>query len=171
MICDIIKYPNPLLTSTSIEVDDYDDIKDIVNKLLCTITHNKNCAGLSAPQIGILKRIILVDSLIDTETRLLLGIPKHYVMINPKILSHDSKIIKDQEGCMSFPGISEKVCRYNSITVEYKDINLITHIIKADGLFSKCIQHEIDHLDGILIKDRMSSIRKNRFLKKYKLRG
>lgn len=167
---NILKYPNNILCNVSSIVDSNDNVSEITTKLIQTITNTKNCIGLSAPQIGILKRVIIVDSLIDTETRLILNIPKYYILINPIITNFSKDVIKDNEGCMSFPGGFEKVSRYNKIVVEYKDNNFKTNTLNASGLLSRCIQHEIDHLDGILLIDRMSPIRRNRFLRKYNLK-
>ena len=127
--------------------------------------------GLAAPQIGISKRIFVIDVDYDREEteddsgefNLSNFNPK--VFINPVIKEKNGEITY-QEGCLSLPGIYEDVKRYENIVVEYQNTDGEKKEISADELFSICIQHENDHLDGIVFIDRLSGLKKNFFKKK-----
>ena len=127
--------------------------------------------GLAAPQIGVSKRIFVIDtdySREETEEdsgEYELGNFNPRIFINP-IIKDTNGEIKYQEGCLSLPGIYEDIKRYETITVEYHDVHGNKQELNADELLSICIQHENDHLDGIVMIDRMSTLKKNFFRKK-----
>lgn len=143
MSLEIRIYGDPLLRKKSKKVVDVDNsIKTLINDMIKTM-YNNNGIGLSAPQVGVLKRIIIVniaDGLI--------------VLINPKILSKSGKQI-GQEGCLSIPGIYLDVKRAQDILVEGLDKEGVYIQIKATGLFARALQHEIDHLNGVLITEQV----------------
>lgn len=133
-----------ILRKKSREVAEIDEkIKMILDDMLDTMYENDG-VGLAAPQIGILKRLVVMD----------IGDDKVYKMINPKIIACSGKEV-DQEGCLSVPEIKGDVSRPTSVTVVYTDENgkEIT-LITEDHLLSRCICHEIDHLDGVLFIDK-----------------
>lgn len=109
--------------------------------------------GLAGPQIGVMKRVIVVDvTSIEKDT-------KPLALFNPKIIKREGKKI-GPEGCLSIPGEASDVERSASIEVEYEDAALNKHTLTATGMLAKCIQHEIDHLDGVLFVDRISNLQK-----------
>ena len=117
-----------------------------------------NGIGLAAVQVGVLKRLITID------------VPKFgkYTMINPKIIYKSEEKSSYEEGCLSLPGIASMVERSKNITVEFMDIDGKIKKKDADGLLATCIQHEIDHLDGILFVDRLLPEEKLNKIKEYK---
>lgn len=169
VVTNIIKYPNKILSKVSLPVSKDDiDTKNIIEELIQTAVYNKNCIGLSAPQIGYNKRIILVKNTEDNIFRIIKNAPLYYIMINPEITSKSDELFTYNEGCLSFPNVYEYVKRPKEIDVIYYDVNFQKQSISAKNLMSTCIQHEIDHLNGIMFIDNVSGLRRNRALKKYK---
>ena len=172
-LLDIYTYPDPVLTKVAEEVSPEEfnqDLKDLCKNMLYTMYHAPGI-GLAAPQIGISKRIFVIDVDYDREEteddsgefNLSNFNPK--VFINPVIKEKNGEITY-QEGCLSLPGIYEDVKRYENIVVEYQNTDGEKKEISADELFSICIQHENDHVDGIVFIDRLSGLKKNFFKKK-----
>ena len=144
-IRDVIKVPNPMLAQKSEEVKIIDkSVKKLVNDMFETMKKNDGI-GLAAVQIGVLKRIIVIE--IEKE-----GIKTE--LINPKILSYSSSKCSMEEGCLSVPNGYYNVERPNEIVVEFTNLKNVVQKIDASGLFARCIQHEIDHLNGITIVDK-----------------
>lgn len=141
----VIKSPNPLLKQKSSEIEVIDKgIKQLVKDMFDTMKE-KNGIGLAGVQIGVLKRIIVVEiNEIGFKSEL----------INPKIVSFSNKKTVMTEGCLSVPDRTYAVERPEEVEVEYFTVDKEKHKIKADGLLAKCLQHEIDHLNGITIIDR-----------------
>ena len=114
-----------------------------IDSMAITLSSCEDGAALAAPQVNISKRIIIIDY--EDE---------YIEMINPEILSQQGEQI-DYEGCLSFPGFIGKVKRFHYIKVKYNDSSGVEHIIERSGRMAVCIQHEYDHLDGVLFIDRM----------------
>ena len=130
-----------LLSCLCLPVDEYP--REIVTDLLDTAASISNCAGLAAPQIGHFKRVILVK--VQSKT---------VIMTNPRIVESKGKFINGREGCLSRPETIKKpiwVKRHNKITVVYQDINMVTVVNKFKAWEARLVQHEIDHLNGVLI--------------------
>jgi peptide deformylase len=166
-VLKVITAPDPFLQKPSIEVEKIDDkIKEIANNMLDTMYY-ENGVGLSAVQVGVLLRIITVDvEQKRDENGELLSIGKQYVMINPEILEASQEKKDYDEGCLSFPGESVVVKRPAFIRVKFTNLNNEEQIVEADGLFAVCIQHEIDHLNGITITNYISHLRKEMMIKR-----
>ncbi len=131
-----------------------DDIKGIVDKMWETLKDVRGL-GLAGPQIGILKRIFVYD----------LG-EGPQVLINPEISWQSEEIVEDTEGCLSIPGNEMKVTRAAEIRVKGFDLNGDAKEIEADGLTARVFQHEMDHLNGIMIIDRTSDEERREVMKK-----
>jgi len=167
----IITYPDPVLTTKAVEVETFDDeLRELCKNMIYTMYHAPGI-GLAAPQVGISKRLFVIDvEYKRTETsedsdEYTLSNFEPMVFINPVI----KKTIGEttyQEGCLSLPGIYEDVKRFEEITVEYQDMNGEKQTIDADELLSICIQHENDHLDGVVFIDRLSMLKRKFFKKK-----
>ncbi len=132
--------------------------------------YNAPGIGLAAPQIGLSKRIFVIDINYDREMDEETGAAalsnfSPRVFINPKIKEKDGQTTY-QEGCLSLPGIYEDVKRFERIVVEYQNTDGETLEMEAEELLSICVQHENDHLDGIVFIDRLSGLKKNFFKKK-----
>ena len=117
--------------------------------------------GLAANQVGVLKRIIVVES--DFQKQEVLA------LINPKVIKKSREKTIDKEGCLSFPKVYLDIKRSNGIKVKAKNIKGEKVIIEADGILARVLQHEIDHLDGILFYQRLSLIKRISFKMKHKL--
>lgn len=168
---EIITYPNPVLTKVAEDVEVFDDeLKSLCRDMLYTMYHAPGI-GLAAPQIGISKRIFVLD--VDYEKKEIEEDSDQYSLYNFNPLILINPIIKDkkeeivyQEGCLSLPGIYEDVKRAKDIVVDYKDLDGNEQTLEATDLLSICIQHENDHLDGIVFIERLSNFKKNFFKKK-----
>lgn len=160
MIKPILTYPNPKLTHTSVDITEFtNDVLNMLQDLMDTFA-NVPCLGLAAPQIGYHIRAIVIST-----SQLGIGsLP--LLMINPVILNKSSDLFEYNEGCLSLPGGNEKVKRPKTITVQYYTKFNEPMEIEVSDLVSSCIQHEIDHLDGLLIIDRIHAIKRNRLLNK-----
>ncbi len=160
MILDIKKYPEDVLKEKSLPVDAIDkELQALIDSMIETM-HAAPGIGLAAPQVGISKRLITVDITVGQEKDALI------VLINPEIVEAD-EIIDSDEGCLSLPGETAVIKRAGRVKVKGLDRNGNNMEIEADGLLARALQHEIDHLDGILIFDRLGLIKKEFFKKRY----
>ena len=126
-------------------VDNIDDkIKELVADMIETM-HAQDGVGLAAPQVGILKRVVVIDLYDDKEP---------YVLINPEIIKEKGEQEVD-EGCLSFPNQFAKIIRPEEVTVRAKDIDGKEYTLKGKGLLAQAISHEVDHLNGILFVDKI----------------
>lgn len=119
--------------------------------------------GLAAPQIGLSKRLIVVD--VNGETGEELGA---FALLNPRIVESGTALDKHEEGCLSIPGVTGVVERPWTVTVEGLTQKGEPIRIEAEGMLARCLQHEIDHLDGVLFIDRLSPLKRNMVLRKYR---
>ena len=150
--------PNPILAKKAQKVSEItDEIKNVAQDLLDTVKVAKNPegAGLSAPQIGVSKRIAVVRNFFDDPIHPEEVHSDDTVLINPKIASHSIETDLDWEGCLSVPDCYGMVERFKKIKVTAKDLDGNILKIKADGFFARTIQHEIDHLDGVLFTSKV----------------
>lgn len=149
MMFKIIKYGNPILKKTSENIENIDD--DILNILdkMAEVMRKSNGIGLAGPQIGINKNIAVVE---------VNGVLKK--IINPIIIETSEEEEIMEEGCLSIPFIYEKVKRHSCITVQYMNEKGDTVIEKAEGMWARVFQHEIDHLNGILFVEKVSPLAK-----------
>jgi peptide deformylase len=146
----ILTYPEPFLATKALPVGNVDGrIRELVRDMFETMYESKGI-GLAAPQVGVGKRVIVVDiSPVEEES-------KPLALVNPEIVGKQGQV-EGMEGCLSVPGVEGSVCRYESVTVQGKNESGDPVTIEANGLLSRVLQHEIDHLDGILFIDRLSS--------------
>lgn len=142
----LIEGKDPELREVSEAVENItDELKASVEKMKYTMKKSKG-VGLAAPQVGVLQRFIIVS---------LNGESESFAMVNPRILSYSNETCLDEEGCLSLPGYFDKVYRNKRIKVEYVDINNNKQVLKLEDFDARVVQHEIDHLDGILFIDRV----------------
>ena len=161
-ILDILIIPDKRLKYKSSKVFNFDnDLKNTVKDLFDTLYDSGNGIGLAAPQVGITKQIVVIDLKEDGEKR-----PR--IFINPRIIKFSETKAVNEEGCLSIPGYYGDVERYKTIEVEWFDMNGEINRGEFNGLLSICIQHEIDHLNGILFVDYLSSLKKRRAYEKVK---
>ena len=163
MIRPIVAYGNPILNQPSSKVDiQNEDISNLIVDLWETM-YNANGVGLAAPQIGVLKQIFITDFdyFKEEESFNKSEIEKfQQVFINPKITDEYGENFLFSEGCLSIPDILEELSRKNTIKIEFLDEKFNLKKITCSGVIARVIQHEYDHLKGILFTDRISSLRK-----------
>ncbi len=170
-LLDIVTYPDPVLKKIATSVTDFGpELEELCQNMILTM-YNAPGIGLAAPQIGISKRIFVLD--VDYNRKAVDENEEQFEIsnLNPKIFINP--IIKEpvgettyQEGCLSVPDVFEDVVRHETISVEYQDAQGNTHEDKVDGLLSICIQHENDHLDGIVFIEKLSALKLNYYRKK-----
>ena len=148
----IVIYGDPVLPEKAQPVETIDrEIKDLVSDLTDTLKEAQGL-GLAAPQIGVSRRVFIIDlSVIDINADL-------KVFINPEIIEAGGEPVEYEEGCLSFPGLYQKITRPAWVKVRAIDINGNAFEIATDGMLARAIQHEFDHLEGILFIDRMSAL-------------
>lgn len=146
---DIVIYGNPMLREVSEPVDEINqEIKDLVSAMSATLKKARGL-GLSAVQVGVLKRVFIVDlSAVDINETL-------RVFINPEIIDSEGKI-EFEEGCLSFPGIYQKIVRPEAVTVRATDLDGQVFEMQATGMIARAVFHEFDHLEGKLFIDYLS---------------
>ena len=156
----IITEPNKILRQKSMLVETVrKEERKLMDDMLETMYH-ANGIGLAAIQIGIPKRIIVIDILKNEEKKN----PMYFV--NPIIKNKNSEYSTYEEGCLSVPNYFAEIDRPNKCEIEYLDYNGQKKILKANGLLATCIQHEMDHLEGILFIDYLSKLKKTIIVKK-----
>jgi peptide deformylase len=156
----ILIEPNKILRQISLTVKKVEKEEQILMDDMLETMYDAKGIGLAAIQIGIPKRIIVMDISKDNEK----NNPMYFV--NPIIKNRNLNLSKYLEGCLSLPDQFGEVDRPSTCEVEYVDYNGNKKILKANGLLSTCIQHEIDHLEGILFIDHLSKLKKSMIIKK-----
>ena len=156
----ILTEPNKLLRQISAPVEKVEETeRELMNDMLETM-YAANGIGLAAIQIGIPKRIIVMDLSKEENKKN----PMYFV--NPVIKKKNDQNLTYEEGCLSVPNQFAEIDRPKTCEVEYLDYNGIKQNLKAEGLLATCIQHEIDHLEGILFIDYLSKLKKEMIIKK-----
>ncbi len=163
MLLNILKYPDPFLKTKAAEVAGIDEVKALIPDMIETMYHARGI-GLAATQVGADKRMAVLDVPDENDERKERG-KNLIVLINPRILHAESSIVYE-EGCLSIPGITADVERYAALRVSSLDRDGKTVEFDAQGLFAIAIQHEIDHLDGILFIDRLSRLKREMIKRK-----
>ncbi|MCS7164207.1 MAG: peptide deformylase [Thermodesulfovibrio sp.] len=160
-ILEIKKYPDEVLKKKAEAVTDINgDLQRFIDNMIETM-YNANGVGLAAPQVGVLKRVIVVDTSPRQENQSLI------VLINPEIISSEGEILSE-EGCLSLPGFITRLKRKEKVFVKGLNRKGKEIEIEATGLLARALQHEIDHLDGILLIDKISPLKRELFRKKFK---
>lgn len=154
---EILTHPNPVLKQSASPVDPNTDhdLTDLIDSMASTL-YEAPGIGLAAPQIGVLKRVVVYD----LEDGLV-------VLCNPRIVSSSEERILDEEACLSVPGISLMVERAARVVCEAQDMSGQNLTIEAEGLHARLLQHEIDHLDGVLLIDRATPEERKAALRRY----
>jgi peptide deformylase len=156
-ILEIRTYPDPVLRTKTGRVETIDEsVQCLIDDMVETM-HAAPGVGLAANQVGVPLQIAVID-LGDRKD----GGPRHplLVLINPEFLAQEGSMV-EEEGCLSLPDLTEKVQRAARVKVRAHDRTGTQYEIDADGLLAKALQHEIDHLNGILLIDRLSPLKRN----------
>ena len=170
----IVTYPSPVLKKIAKPVKVFDEkIKKLCQDMLYTMYQTPGI-GLAAPQVGQSLRIFVLDVDYNRVESLGPSSEKNYkfenlnplIFINPVIKNKEGQMTYE-EGCLSLPGLYEEVNRFEKISVEYQDVEGKNHTMDATELLSVCIQHENDHLEGVVFLERLSFLKRNFLTKKY----
>ncbi|MEZ5831343.1 MAG: peptide deformylase [Dongiaceae bacterium] len=156
----ILTAPDPALKKISRPVKEVDaTIRKLMDDMLETMYHAPGI-GLAAPQVGVLKRVIVLDTAREGEE------PQPLRLANPEVIWVSDEDVTYNEGCLSVPEHYADVVRPGACRVKYLDHENKLQEIAAEGLLATCLQHEIDHLDGILFIDHLTSLKRNIILRK-----
>src|SRR2546423_6157913 len=159
-VLELVKAPDPRLKQMSEPVLDIDKtLRRFMDDMVETM-YDANGIGLAAIQVGVAKRLAVID--LDPKG------PNSRVicLINPKVVERSEEVSTYHEGCLSVPEIWDDVQRPARLTVEYLDENGLQQRVSADGLFATCLQHEIDHINGLLFIDHLSKLKRSIALRK-----
>ena len=155
----ILIEPDPLLRKKCEPLEKVDDdLRKFMNEMLATM-YDAPGIGLAAIQVGVLKRVVVIDLSKDEKKNPLF-------LINPQIIKKSKNTSIYEEGCLSLPGQFAEIERPAECVLQYVDYNGKKKELKAKGLLATCIQHEVDHLDGILFIDYLSKLKKDMIIKK-----
>jgi peptide deformylase len=157
----ILILPDPRLRLVSEPVKSIDgEVQKLVDDMFETM-YDAPGVGLAAIQVGVPKRVITADLAKKDEPR------SPQVFINPEVVSRSTELSTYEEGCLSIPEIHEDVERPAQVRVRYLDRDGKPHEVDAEGLLATCLQHEIDHLNGVLFIDHLSKLKRDRIVKKF----
>ena len=166
MILPIVSYGSSVLKKTAKEItSDYPNLSELIANMWETM-YAANGVGLAAPQIGLSIRVFVIDAspFVDEENMSVKEIETintfKKVFINPKIISEEGNLWDFNEGCLSIPDIREDVSRKEKISINFFDENFVPQKLKLNGLAARVVQHEFDHIEGILFTDHLSSLKK-----------
>lgn len=156
----ILIAPHPALRAKARRVgpEDMDRVRDLLPKLFATM-YAAPGIGLAAPQVGVGLRVAVVDLAPSDK-------PAPMVLLNPEVVAVSGDQVVREEGCLSLPGQYADVSRPARVRVRYEDEAGRRHEIEAEGLLAACLQHELDHLDGVLFVDHLTPLRRNMLLRK-----
>lgn len=162
MVREILVWPGPILSTRSEEVESVDaEVKALVADLFDTMYATKNGIGLAAPQIGVHRRVAVIDLSKGRDPKQAL------VLVNPVIERREGEV-DDEEGCLSVPGEAEAVRRAARVWLKALDLDGKEYCLEAEGLLAVALQHEVDHLDGMLYVDRLSALKRDLIRKRMK---
>lgn len=150
-------YPDPILREKAEKIVDFDDeLREFADAMVETMFRERGI-GLAAPQVGESRRLIVALQMRDPDD----NDAEPLVLVNPRILNEGGELWELDEGCLSIPGITGPVNRRSRVEVEYEDVAGETRIVEAVGMFARVLMHEIDHLNGKLFIDYLSTAQKS----------
>jgi peptide deformylase len=159
---EIVLLGDPVLREPARTVETFDDdLRTLVDDLFATMAAAEG-AGLAAPQVGVSRRVLVVD------VRNVAGEDARVALVNPEVVAAGDEEEREPEGCLSIPGVSEIVARPAGVTVEGFDPHGEPVRIEAEGYFARALQHEVDHLNGVLFIDHLTPLKRRMLLKRYR---
>ena len=157
----IIEYPEPILRLKAKDVELFDEELKVLIEDMAETMYDAPGVGLAAPQVAQSVRVIVVDTTVMGEEQ------QYLAMVNPEIIDRQESQV-DEEGCLSVPELTANVERYRKITIQYQREDGTQQGLTAEDRFAVVLQHEIDHLNGILFIDHLSPLKRNLYKKKRK---
>ncbi len=160
LLLPILIVPDPLLRKVcrAVTPDDMKRVKTLIPQMFATM-YKAPGIGLAAPQVGALLRLVVIDLAPEK-------VPTPIALINPEVIAKSEDKATREEGCLSLPDQYADVTRPSWVRVRYQDEEGHKHEIEGDGLLAACLQHEIDHLNGVLFVDYLSSLKRNMLLRR-----
>ena len=159
-VLKLYEYPHPVLKQKTENVEKVDkEVQKLLDDMLETMYATNGC-GLAAPQIGVSKKIVVIDIAHEGEE------PNPIYMVNPEIIWRSDEKVCGEEGCLSVPGQRAEVERFASVRIRYLDYIGNEQEMMAEDFLAIAVQHELDHLDGILYIDHLSRLKRQMLLKK-----
>jgi peptide deformylase len=150
---------DPVLRQKAVAVEELTaEVRQLIEDMFDTM-YAEDGVGLAAPQVGVSQRVIVID---PREPDI-----APFALVNPEVVEVSEEVERGEEGCLSIPGLKEIVERPSAVRVEGMDRDGERIVIEADGLLARILQHEVDHLDGILFLDRVSSIKRKLLLNRW----
>ncbi len=160
-IYPILTIPDPILRKTAEPVERVDDdLRALMDGMLATM-YDAPGVGVAAPQIGISRRVIVMDAARDDEPS------APIVMVNPEILERSDEMRVHEEGCLSIPEVTAEVERPAIARVSYLDHEGVRQEVELEGILSTIVQHEVDHLNGVLFIDYLSRLKRDMIVRKF----
>jgi peptide deformylase len=150
---------SPFLRQIALPVEQFDDALPELVRAMYRTMYRAHGQGLAAPQVGLLQRLVVIDLPDDDAPAI--------TLVNPRITARSVATARFEEGCLSLPGVTGFVTRAHAITVEAFDIRGNVFSLDAEGALADCVQHELDHLDGILYVDHLSPLQRQLVLRRY----
>ena len=160
LLMPILLVPDARLRAKAraVQPADADAVRELAPKMLATM-YKAPGIGLAAPQVGVGLRLVVIDLQRDEQ-------PEPLVLVNPEIVAESDEQATREEGCLSLPGQYADVTRPARVKARWHDLTGAKREMEAEGLMSACLQHEIDHLDGVLFVDHISALKRNMLLRK-----
>jgi peptide deformylase len=157
---DILIAPHAMLRQKTriVRPEDVPELRPLLPRMFAAM-YQAPGIGLAAPQVGLGLRFAIVD-LMENE------VPAPLTLVNPEIIAASDTLVAREEGCLSLPNQYAEVVRPQSVRVRYQDLDGTRHELDADGLLATCLQHEIDHLDGVLFVDHISALKRNMLMRR-----
>lgn len=166
-IRELVILPDPQLKRVSEPVTEIDDALRALTRDMLDTMYDAPGIGLAAIQIGVAKRVVVIDLTRPNEDGEMPDILNPQIFLNPEIVWHSEELRVHEEGCLSIPDYYEEVERPDKVRVRYMDMDGQIQEIEASGLLATCLQHEIDHLNGVLFIDHISRLKRERVTKKF----
>lgn len=154
----ILKFPHPGLRSEAEPIAEFGDDLQKLGQELLAVMRAAPAIGITAPHVGILKRLVVIELEAGTDARF---------YINPEIVWASDETMRHEEGSVSMPGVSDEIERPASVRIRYQDLSGAHQIVEASGLLAVCLQHEIDQLNGLFWIYRLSKLKRDRLIKRF----
>ena len=162
-VMPVLHWPDPRLKAEAAPVEAFDDdLVRLVEDMFDTM-YDEGGVGLAATQVGVARRVLVMDCGVEDD-------PRRRVLINPEIVHHEGQLVWP-EGCLSFPGIRAEIERSAKLTVRGRDVDGGAVEFSAEGLEAVCVQHEIDHLDGVVFIEHLGAIERAHAMEGYDPEG
>lgn len=168
-ILPIVLHPHQALRQKASPVADVsDEVRALLSNMLDTL-HGANGLGLAAPQVDVNLRVVVIEPEVEGEAgqRQPASGSQPLLMVNPTLLATSDEMIDSEEGCLSIPRVFDTIPRHAWVKVGYLDQHGTPREVEGEGLLGRCLQHELDHLDGVLFIDHLSRLKRDLLVKRY----